>query len=194
MAPGQSQWHYGPCPNHVRYPQGMLLTWVKVPVCVLSHFDCVRLFSTLRTITCQAPLSMGILQTRILEWVAMPSSNPHLLHPRCLCSWGPGGVVSSPASPLDTSLDPSFPPSDSPPPRRMCSQKAPFHPLPLLLCLTDWPEQMCHRHASPRRARLRFLTGSCQPETGMTLLVLTWLVVAAPSSGTSWGRLGSGGR
>ena len=24
--------------------------------------------------TCQAPLSMGILQARILEWVAMPSS------------------------------------------------------------------------------------------------------------------------
>ena len=26
------------------------------------------------TIACQAPLSMGILQARILEWVAMPSS------------------------------------------------------------------------------------------------------------------------
>ena len=30
----------------------------------------VRLFAT----PCQAPLSMGILQARILEWVAMPSS------------------------------------------------------------------------------------------------------------------------
>ena len=29
---------------------------------------------TLRTLACQAPLSMGILQARILEWVAMPSS------------------------------------------------------------------------------------------------------------------------
>ena len=26
------------------------------------------------TIACQAPLSMGILQTRILEWIAMPST------------------------------------------------------------------------------------------------------------------------
>jgi len=26
------------------------------------------------TVACQAPLSMGILQARILEWVAMPSS------------------------------------------------------------------------------------------------------------------------
>ena len=34
----------------------------------------VRLFTTPRTIACQAPLSMGILQTRMLEWVAMPSS------------------------------------------------------------------------------------------------------------------------
>ena len=29
---------------------------------------------TLWTIACQAPLSMGILQARTLEWVAMPSS------------------------------------------------------------------------------------------------------------------------
>ena len=39
--------------------------------CVLS---CVQLFATLRTVAHQAPLSMGILQARILEWVAMPSS------------------------------------------------------------------------------------------------------------------------
>ena len=37
----------------------------------LSH---VRLFTTPWTIACQAPLSIGILQARILEWVAMPSS------------------------------------------------------------------------------------------------------------------------
>ena len=34
----------------------------------LSH---VRLFVTLRTVDRQAPLSMGILQARILEWIAM---------------------------------------------------------------------------------------------------------------------------
>ena len=38
---------------------------------LLSH---VWLFVTPRTLAHQAPLSMGILQARILEWVAMPSS------------------------------------------------------------------------------------------------------------------------
>ena len=43
-------------------------------VCVLSRFSHVRLFATPWTVAPQAPLSMGILQPRILEWVAMPSS------------------------------------------------------------------------------------------------------------------------
>ena len=34
----------------------------------------VRLFVTLWTVAHQAPLSMGILQAKILEWVAMPTS------------------------------------------------------------------------------------------------------------------------
>ena len=38
---------------------------------LLSH---VRLFATPQPVACQAPLSMEILQARILEWVAMPSS------------------------------------------------------------------------------------------------------------------------
>ena len=38
---------------------------------VLSH---VWLFVTLWTIACQVPLSMGILQARILEWAAYPFS------------------------------------------------------------------------------------------------------------------------
>ena len=37
----------------------------------LSH---VKLFATPWTVACQAPLSMGILQARMLERVAMPSS------------------------------------------------------------------------------------------------------------------------
>ena len=37
----------------------------------LSH---VRLFLTPRAVARPAPLSMGILQARILEWVSMPSS------------------------------------------------------------------------------------------------------------------------
>ena len=36
--------------------------------------SCVRLFVTPWTVACQAPLSMGILQARILEWVAVPFS------------------------------------------------------------------------------------------------------------------------
>ena len=43
-------------------------------VCVLSRFSRVRLFAIPWTVACQAPLSMGILQARVLEWVAMPSS------------------------------------------------------------------------------------------------------------------------
>ena len=39
-----------------------------------SVFSHVLLFVTLWTVGYQAPLSMGILQARILEWVAMPSS------------------------------------------------------------------------------------------------------------------------
>ena len=34
------------------------------------------------TAACQAPLSMGILQARILEWVDMPSSLGYLPNPR----------------------------------------------------------------------------------------------------------------
>ena len=41
---------------------------------VLSRFSHVQLFATPWTPACQAPLSVGILQARILEWVAMPSS------------------------------------------------------------------------------------------------------------------------
>ena len=46
--------------------------YVCMSVCVCPC--CVRPFVTLWTVTHQAPLSMGILQARILEWVAMPSS------------------------------------------------------------------------------------------------------------------------
>ena len=41
---------------------------------ILSQFSCVRLFVTLWAIFRQAPLSMGILQVRILEWVAITFS------------------------------------------------------------------------------------------------------------------------
>ena len=41
---------------------------------VLSHSSHVRLLATLSSVACQALLSIGILHTRTLEWVAMPSS------------------------------------------------------------------------------------------------------------------------
>ena len=46
---------------------------VCVCVCVKS-LSPVPLFVILWTVVHQAPLSMGILQARILEWVAMPFS------------------------------------------------------------------------------------------------------------------------
>ena len=39
-----------------------------------KSFSRVRLFTTPGTVACQAPQSMGILQARILEWVAIPFS------------------------------------------------------------------------------------------------------------------------
>ena len=39
-----------------------------------SHFSRVWLFATPWTIAHQAPLSMGVLQAGIPEWVAMPST------------------------------------------------------------------------------------------------------------------------
>ena len=69
-----------------------------------SPFSRVQLFVTLWTIACQDPLSMGILQARILEWVAMPSSRgpspprdqtrvSHFLH------WQAGSALPPPGKP-----------------------------------------------------------------------------------------------
>ena len=55
-----------------KYLASNCLLDITVCGCVLSCFSCVRLFVTPWTVTCQASLSVGILQARILEWVAMP--------------------------------------------------------------------------------------------------------------------------
>ena len=47
---------------------------------MLSHFSCVQLCMTLWTTAHQAPLSMRILQARILESVAMPFSRESSQH------------------------------------------------------------------------------------------------------------------
>ena len=41
---------------------------------MLVCFIHVQIFVTEWSVACQAPLFMGILQARMLEWVAMPSS------------------------------------------------------------------------------------------------------------------------
>ena len=43
----------------------------------MKLLSCVRLFGTPWTVARQAPLSMGILQAGILEWVAIPFSRIH---------------------------------------------------------------------------------------------------------------------
>ena len=43
-------------------------------LCAWCLVSWVQLFATPWTVVCQAVLSMGILQARILEWVALPSS------------------------------------------------------------------------------------------------------------------------
>ena len=47
---------------------------VLTNLCVLSCFSHIWFFVTLWTMACHALLSMGILQPKILEWIAMPSS------------------------------------------------------------------------------------------------------------------------
>ena len=37
----------------------ILLTYLSILVCVLSHFSRVRLFATLQAVALEAPLSMG---------------------------------------------------------------------------------------------------------------------------------------
>ena len=54
----------------VNEPLGSL----QICACLLSCFSCIQLFVTPWAVTHQAPLSMEILQARILEWVAMVSS------------------------------------------------------------------------------------------------------------------------
>ena len=50
-----------------------IMVFLFVCMCAKS-LSCVWLFVTPWAVACQAPLSMGILQARTLEWVAMSSS------------------------------------------------------------------------------------------------------------------------
>ena len=61
---------------HIRLRRMCILLLVDKVVCAVLCLvlSCVWLFVTPWTVACQAPLSMGILQARILEWVVTPSS------------------------------------------------------------------------------------------------------------------------
>ena len=64
------------CPIFV-HPAGSALASPQFPhfrACVPSHYRRVQLCATPWTVARQAPLPMVILQARILEWIAMPSS------------------------------------------------------------------------------------------------------------------------
>ena len=47
---------------------------IPIRMCCAYSLSQVRLFATAWTIARQAPLSKGVLQARILEWVTMSSS------------------------------------------------------------------------------------------------------------------------
>ena len=54
--------------------KGEPLTLYKTTMWCAQSLNRVHLFATPQTVAGQAPLSVGILQARILEWVARPSS------------------------------------------------------------------------------------------------------------------------
>ena len=54
--------------------KNLLSRWAALGIDCAQSLSRVRLFETPWTVVHQSPLSMGILQARILEWVAMPSS------------------------------------------------------------------------------------------------------------------------
>ena len=69
-------WHYSldNYDSKVFFPTWQFLTWTLKYSCVLSHSVMSNSLQPPWTVAHQTPLSMGILQARILEWVAMPSS------------------------------------------------------------------------------------------------------------------------
>ena len=76
-------------PELLSYGCGVTLRgteWMRS--CGLSHFSCVQFFVALWTIARWAPLSMGILPARILEWAAMPSHSSILAEVMLSDFWG----------------------------------------------------------------------------------------------------------
>ena len=71
-----------PLKDYAPWPYGIIpemQEWFNIhkSVNVVNHFNKMKYknyFIISWTVACQAPVSMGILQARILEWVAIPSS------------------------------------------------------------------------------------------------------------------------
>ena len=90
--------------NNIRFQlkKGSYKT-LQLIVCVCVHALLYPTLETLRSVAYQDPLSMGILQPRILEWVAIfllqgifliQGSNPWLLH---LLHWQAGSLPLAPS-------------------------------------------------------------------------------------------------
>ena len=95
----------------------MASTVLEHPVhtCILRCFSRVQLCVILWTVARQAPLCMGFSKTRILEWVAMPSSRGSS-RPRdqtcsvpCIFCIAGRSLGSHPRSPPCPSMDPNWP-------------------------------------------------------------------------------------
>ena len=97
---------------------------IHTRVYILSQFNCVRLCATLWTITCQALPVHGILQARILERIATPSSR------------GSSRTGIEPASPEPPALQ-----ADSIPPNRWGSHACTHTHF---ICLNHL--KLCYRH------------------------------------------------
>ena len=55
----------------MKMTHGKFKLWI---ICCAQSLSCVCLFVTPWTVACQAPLSMGSLQARVLDWAALSFS------------------------------------------------------------------------------------------------------------------------
>ena len=111
-APGKTLQLWNPTEAQDGDPHGNIsMKSCLVALCVLSYFSCVWLLVTVWTVAQKSPGSFahGILQTRILEWVAVPSfmeiflSEGLNLHLLCLRHWQAGfPPLALPGKPLKT--------------------------------------------------------------------------------------------
>ena len=83
---------------------------VATCACVPRCFSHVQFFPTPGTVARQAPLSMGILQARVLQWVAVPSSSrgssrPKGWTPSLLSHWQAGSLPLAPPGKISATCE-----------------------------------------------------------------------------------------